>query len=165
MRGRQFAAYVGCLTVFVACVVVGYDALFPSPSAALHDSAVGLANAAAPLQPDPSKVPISSFSAAPSSEASKHDGGVSVLPNSAADQHPNRAEQRDTSKAPLFTIGKSEAGSNEPNIPRADDTTTSADRQRREENVGEGHRNRHQVRTIHRSDTYAHRDSIDGPKA
>src|SRR5262249_19276265 len=85
-----------------------------------------------------------------------------VLPNSAADQQPDRVEQRYTSKAPLLTIGKSEAGSNEQVIPRADDPTTSADRQRHEENVGEGHRNRRQVRTVHRSDTYARRDAIDG---
>jgi hypothetical protein len=38
MHGRQVAVYVGCLSVLVACVSVGYDALFPSPSAAPHGS-------------------------------------------------------------------------------------------------------------------------------
>jgi hypothetical protein len=127
MHKRQVAAYVACLTVFVACVAEAYDALFPSPSMAPQEATVGLANDAAPWRSDASESAVPPFS------VTRLHQDVSVTPDPAAEQGPSLA-----------------AG-------RADNNLTSADRQEREENSGERHRNVYQVRTVHRGEYYSYR--------
>jgi type IV secretory pathway VirB10-like protein len=149
MHGRQLAPYVACLVVFVACVAEAYDALFPSPSATPQEAAAGPANIAAPRPPDASNAAVPPFSVARSNEH------VPAPPNPAAEQGASRAaEQRDPSEAPFATIGKSEPQSDERSPPRAEEALTNADRQGREDNAGDGHRNRYQVRTVRRGVYY-----------
>jgi hypothetical protein len=154
MHKRQVAAYVACLIVFVACVAQTYDALFPSPSTAPQEATVGLANGATTFRSDASKAAVPPFS------VSRLHEDVSVAPDPAAEQGAGLTtgqRDTDTSAPPLSTIGKSEPQSDEPSPSGADKTLTSADRQGREENVGEGHRNGYQVRTVHRGGYYSYR--------
>jgi hypothetical protein len=57
-------------------------------------------------------------------------------------------------EAPFATVGKAEAQSDGSSPSRAAETLTSPDRQEREENAGEGHRYRYQVRAAHRGEYY-----------
>jgi hypothetical protein len=149
MHGRQVAAYVACLVVFVACAAEAYDALFPSPPSPPPRAIVGLANTATLGLADASNPAVPPFSGARSSE------GVPAPPDPAAEQGSERAaEQHDLSEAPFATIGKSEPQSDERGPPRAEETLANADRQRREDNEGDGHHNRYQVRTAHRAAYY-----------
>jgi hypothetical protein len=65
VRGKQIAAYAGCIAVAAACAATGYDALFPSSPTASEETTVGRAdpvvtqtNAAAHWPTDPSKAAI-----------------------------------------------------------------------------------------------------------
>jgi hypothetical protein len=150
MQGKQLAAYVACIVVFVACIAEAYDVLFTSPSTAPQEATVGLENTAAPWRPDPSDL---SKAAVPPSFVVRSSDGVSVPSGPAAEQGAGRPAERRQSQARFATVGKSEPQSDEPGPSRADET---ADRQGREE-IGEGHRNRYRVRAAHRGEYYSYR--------
>jgi hypothetical protein len=127
--------------------------LFSSPPAAPEDASRGLASIAPLLQSAAPKAAVTPIPVAPSNQ------DIAPVPSGrAAVQEASRsAEQPDIPEAPFATIGKAEPQSDESSPSRAAETLTSADRQGREENAGEGRRSRFQVRAAHRGQYYSYR--------
>lgn len=150
MGGKQLAAYAACTSIFVACAAVGYDALFPapstlpSPSSAPQTATVGVANSTAQWPSDPSKAAVPLYDdmvrllLAPLKEDPEDDNVASAPTGAATERAPDPAPQGGAaSKPPLSTVGKS--------VPP--------------------YRNRQQLRTAHRDNSYRRRNHDDDTSA
>jgi hypothetical protein len=127
--------------------------LFSSSPAAPEDAAGSLAIIAPLLQSPAPQAAVTPFVVAHSDQ-----DVAPVPPDRAAAREASRpAEQHDIPEAPFATIGKAEPQSDESSPSRVVETLTSADRQGREENAGEGRRTRFQVRAAHRGQYYSYR--------